>query len=238
MLQAVLAVLYDIHGNLTALEAVIADAESAGATGYFLGGDYCLIGGEPAGVLERLEKLPADTLWIRGNTERWVHEPEAIDVPVDAIRDAALFVRGAIGKPAVDDLAALPDLLTEVPHAGAEMTIFCHASPGSDMIGFTDRPAEGDGAAASNPYEANTIVCGHTHVQFAREVGVVQVVNPGSVGLPFDGDERAAYALLHEDGSFDLRRVDYDVDAAIAAYGHHEAEWIDIAKRRLREARP
>jgi predicted phosphodiesterase len=237
MLQAVLAVLYDIHGNLTALEAVIADAESQGATSYFLGGDYCMMGAEPAGVLERLERLPADTLWIRGNTERWVHRPEEIEIPVDALRNAALFVHDAIGKPAVDELAALPDLLANVPHAGAKMTVFCHASPGSDMVGFTDEPADSDGDAATNPYEANTIVCGHTHVQFAREVGVVEVVNPGSVGLPFDGDQRAAYALLRADGSFDLRRVEYDVDAALAAYAAHEDDWVEIAKRRLREAR-
>ena len=196
------------------------------------------MGAEPVGVLERLEKLPADTLWIRGNTERWVHRPDAIDIPLEPIRDAALFVRDAIGKPAVDDLAALTDHLIDVPHPGAQMTIFCHASPGSDMIGFTDEAKDTDGDAADSPYEANTIVCGHTHIQFAREVGVVQVVNPGSVGMPFDEDPRAAYALLSEDGSFDLRHAEYDVEAAIAAYGNHEGAWVDIAKRRLREARP
>lgn len=238
MLQAVLAVLYDIHGNLTALEAVIDHAEAAGATGYLLGGDYCLIGAEPAGVLERLEKLPADTIWLRGNTERWVHDPESADIPVDAIRDAALFVQHAIGKPAVDELAALPDVLTEVPHPGAEMTIFCHASPGSDMLGMTDVPADTDGDAIANSFEANTVVCGHTHIQFAREIGVIEVINPGSVGLPFDGNRDAAYALLGADGAFDLKRVAYDVDAAIAAYVDHTGEWVDIAKRRLRTARP
>ena len=233
-----LALLYYIHGNLSALEAVLDDAEEAGADGYFLGGDYCLIGAEPAGVLERLERLPADTLWLRGNTERWVANPQADDIPVAAIRDAALFVQHAIGRPAVVELAALPHVLTGVPHAGAEMTVFCHASPGSDMIGFTDVPAPGDGEAAKNPYEANTIVCGHTHVQFAREVGVIEVVNPGSVGLPFDGDHRAAYAMLDDDGAFALRRVEYDVDRAIAAYAEHQGEWVDLAKRRLRDARP
>lgn len=232
-----LAVLYDIHGNLAALEAVIADAESAGATGYFLGGDYCLIGAEPVGVLERLEKLPADTLWIRGNTERWIYRPDAIDIPVDAIRDAALFVRGAIGKPAVDELAALPDRLNDLPHPGGQKTVFCHASPTSDMLGFTDHPEPSDAAAAKNHFDARTIVCGHTHLQFIRTVGSTKIVNPGSVGLPFDGDQRAAYALLSEDGAFDMRRVEYDVDAAIAAYDALDGEWVSIAKRRLRDAR-
>jgi predicted phosphodiesterase len=233
-----LALLYDIHGNDTALAAVIEDARAAGADAWLLGGDYCMIGAEPAAVLDRLEGLPADTVWLRGNTERWVAHPEAEDIPVDAIRDAALFVQGAIGPDSVRELAALPDVVADVPFDGAAMTLFCHASPGSDMIGFTDEPAEGDGDAAENAFEANTIVCGHTHVQFIREVGVLEVVNPGSVGLPFDGDQRAAYALLAPDGSFDLRRIEYDVDAAIAAYGALHGDWVDIAKRRLASARP
>lgn len=238
-----IALLYDIHGNDLALEAVIADARAAGADAWLLGGDYCLMGAQPAAVLDRLETLPADTVRLRGNTERWVADPAAADIPVEAIRDAALWVRGAIGTDSVHELAALPDVVNDVPFAGAGMTVFCHASPGSDMLGFTDEPAASDGDAAANAAEANTIVCGHTHIQFIREVGVLQVVNPGSVGLPFDGDQRAAYGLLMPDGSFELRRVEYDIDAAIGAYQsigaapHGSGEWVEIALRRLRTAR-
>jgi predicted phosphodiesterase len=233
-----IALLYDIHGNDTALAAVIEDAKSAGADAWVLGGDYCLMGAEPAAVLDRLEGLPADTVWLRGNTERWVKKPDAKDIPVDAIRDAALFVQGAIGKDSVKELAALPDVVADVPFDGAANTVFCHASPGSDMIGFTDEPADSDGDAAANAFEANTIVCGHTHIQFLREVGVIEVVNPGSVGLPFDGDRRAAYGLLMPDGSFELKRVDYDIEAALEPYEELTGEWTEIAHRRLVNARP
>ncbi len=232
-----IALLYDIHGNDLALEAVIADARAAGADAWLLGGDYCLMGARPAAVLDQLETLPADTVWLRGNTERWVEHPDSPDIPVEAIRDAALFVEHATGVESVRELAALPDLVHDAPFAGAEMTLFCHASPGSDMVGFTDQAADGDGAAAASDFEANTIVCGHTHIQFAREVGVIEIVNPGSVGMPFDGDQRAAYALLAPDGSFDLRRVDYDIERAIAAYDQIEADWASIARRRLATAR-
>lgn len=238
MIPAVLAIAYDIHGNDHALAAVIDDANAAGATAWLLGGDYCLIGAQPAAVLDRLETLPAGTIWLSGNTERWVAHPDSDDIPVEAIRDGARFVQEAIGMESVRELAALPNTVADVPQPGAEMTVFCHASPGSDMIGFTDVPAESDGEAAESDYEANTIVCGHTHIQFAREVGVIEVVNPGSVGLPFDGDRRAAYALLREDGSFDLRRVEYDVDAALAAYDGLSGEWAEIGHRRLKNARP
>lgn len=234
-----IALLYDIHGNDAALQAVIADAEGAGADAWLLGGDHCLIGAQPAAVLDRLETLPADTVWLRGNTERWTAHPESNDIPLEAIRTGALFTAGAIGIEAVRELMALPDTVHDVPFDGAGGTVFCHASPGSDMIGFTDQPATSDASAAENPYEANTIVCGHTHIQFIREVGVIEVVNPGSVGLPLDGDTRAAYALLHPDGSFDLRRVEYDLQRALAAYDHVPAgEWVDLARRRLATARP
>ncbi|MBJ7458482.1 MAG: metallophosphoesterase family protein [Thermoleophilaceae bacterium] len=231
-----IALLYDIHGNDFALEAVIEDARSAGADAWLLGGDYCLMGAQPAAVLDRLEGLPADTVWLSGNTERWVAHPESDDIPIEAIRDAALFVQGAIGPDSVKELAALPDVVADVPFDGADMTVFCHASPGSDMIGFTDQPAETDGAAAESAYEANTIVCGHTHIQFIREVGVLEIVNPGSVGLPFDGDRRAAYALLAPDGSFELRRVDYNFEAALDAYGELEGDWLELARTRLLNA--
>lgn len=233
-----IALLYDIHGNDVALAAVIDDARAAGADAWLLGGDYCVFGAQQAAVLDRLETLPADTVWLRGNTERWAAHPEADDIPLEAIRDAAMFTAGAIGPDSVHELAALPHVVTGVPFEGAEMTVFCHASPGSDMIGFTDVAAESDGEAADSGFEANTIVCGHTHIQFAREIGVVEVVNPGSVGLPWDGDRRAAYALLAPDGSFELRRVEYDVDRAIAAYDGLAGDWVDLTRRRLKEARP
>lgn len=233
-----IALLYDIHGNDVALEAAIADAHSAGADGWLLGGDHCLFGAQPTAVLDRLQELPADTIWLRGNTERWVDQPGADDIPAEAVRDAARFTAGAIGVESVKELAALPHVLCDLPFDGAQLTVFCHASPNSDMLGFNADPAESDAEAVSSDFEANTIVCGHTHQQFTREVGVVEVVNPGSVGLPFDGDRRAAYALLAPDGSFKLRRVEYDVERAIAAYDGLKGDWTEVARRRLATARP
>ncbi|MBI4898228.1 MAG: metallophosphoesterase family protein [Actinobacteria bacterium] len=233
-----LALIYDVHGNLPALEAVLSDAAGAGATHHLLGGDYGMLGSQPTETIARLHALPADTIWLRGNTERWVRHPESEDIPFPAIADACRHVADALGHSEVAELAALPQMLSDVPVAGAAGVIFCHASPGSDMIGFFPQAADTDGTAATSDREANTIVCGHTHMQFRREIGVIEVVNPGSVGLPLDGDTRAAYALLAPDGSFELRRVEYDVEAAVAAYGTLETEWAEIAKRRLRTGAP
>ena len=110
--------------------------------------------------------------------------------------------------------ARITSLPPTAEHAGV---MFCHASPGSDMRGFSPQDDPGDAELLAGAEHAR-VVFGHTHVQFRRltEAGT-ELVNPGSVGLPFDGDRRAAYALLHDDGRLQLRRVAYDADVAATA---------------------
>jgi diadenosine tetraphosphatase ApaH/serine/threonine PP2A family protein phosphatase len=113
-----------------------------------------------------------------------------------------------LGEELSRELAALPD---STAHDG---TLYCHASPLSDMDGFYAEPHESD-AERLMGVEAERVVFGHTHLQFARTgPGGIELVNPGSVGIPLDGDRRAAYALLDDDGRIELRRVDYDWQAA------------------------
>jgi diadenosine tetraphosphatase ApaH/serine/threonine PP2A family protein phosphatase len=102
------------------------------------------------------------------------------------------------------ELAALPE------SAARGGTFFCHASPLSDMDSFYPEPHDSD-AERLMGVEAERVVFGHTHLQFRREgPGGIELVNPGSVGMPLDGDHRAAYALLHDGGEIELRRVEYD----------------------------
>jgi predicted phosphodiesterase len=82
-----------------------------------------------------------------------------------------------------------------------------------------------------------SLLCGHVHLQYTRRVGVVEVVNPGSVGFPFDGDPAAAWAII-EAGQVELRRTAYDVERALArlaGLGSHPER--ALAERRLRSAR-
>jgi diadenosine tetraphosphatase ApaH/serine/threonine PP2A family protein phosphatase len=222
-----LAVLYDIHGNLPALEAVLDDAQAAGATRYRLGGDYSAFGGWPADTVACLRALP-DAAWIRGNWERWQAEPAAVP---PAVAGAARFAVIALGPELVAELAALPQAEADGD------TLFCHASPGSDMDAFG--PAldpEGDDQLLAGVTEAR-VVFGHTHVQFRRPSPQgIELVNPGSVGLPADGDVRAAYALIAGDGVPELRRVTYDVEAAADALEAIGEDWAALSARRLRAA--
>jgi diadenosine tetraphosphatase ApaH/serine/threonine PP2A family protein phosphatase len=204
-----LAVLYDIHANLPALEAVLADAEAAGANHYVLGGDYAGLGAWPNETLERLHALqPAE--WIRGNWERWMGSPsEAVDVPF--VRAALAWVLDAVGGDAIAQLAGLPETLSR------DGILYSHASPVSDMLSFLPEPADDEEDLIGGATERR-LVFGHTHLQFRREgPGGVELVNPGSVGLPFDGDTRAAYGLVSDDGELELRRVEYDHEGVAAA---------------------
>ena len=217
----VLALLYDIHGNLPALEAVLADAGDADE--FLLGGDYATAGAWPRETLERLTELDNAT-WIRGNADRWLVERHDAPAPMDEIaaRTAELLDDGSVAK-----LAGLPE--------GIEVgdTLFCHASPRSDMQSFGAEP---------NPLEAELlegvtakrVVFGHTHVQFQRtDSGGVELLNPGSVGMPWDGDHRAAYAVIDGD-RVECRRAEYDWEASVAAVRARVGE---LPARRMEMAR-
>jgi diadenosine tetraphosphatase ApaH/serine/threonine PP2A family protein phosphatase len=198
----VLAVLYDVHGNLEALEAVLGDAREAGAERYLLGGDYALFGPWPAETVGRLHDL--DATWIRGNGERWTAHPA--DAPEDEVVQGAIEAsRAELGEGLIDELVALPE-----QYAAGDAR-YCHASPVSDVRSFFPEPAEDEAELLDGVYE-DRLVFGHTHLQFGRrsEVGGTELVNPGSVGMPFDGDPRAGYALVADHGEIELRRVAYD----------------------------
>jgi diadenosine tetraphosphatase ApaH/serine/threonine PP2A family protein phosphatase len=225
-----LAILYDIHANLPALEAVLGDAEKAGADQYFLGGDYAGLGAWPVETLERLRGLP-DVTWIRGNWERWlVDAPDASQEPV--IQSALAWVREAVGPEEIAHLSQLP--LT----ATLDGTLFSHASPVSDMRSFMPEPADDEDELMAGASERR-LVFGHTHIQFRRrgENGV-DLVNPGSLGLPFDGDRRAAYALVSDNGDLELRRVAYDHERAAAGIRERMPSYCEDLAVRVETATP
>jgi len=224
----VLAILYDIHGNLPALEAVLTDAQACGADRYLMGGDYASLGAWPVETLERLRKLPT-VARLRGNWERWQANPE--DMPEIPFNQAACrWVREQIGA-AAGELGALPETTT------VDGTFFCHASPRSDMRSFFPEPADDEAELLAGVSEKR-LVFGHTHLQFQRlSAGGIELVNPGSVGLPFDGDTRAAYAVI--DGErLELRRVEYDYERAAALARERIAEVGDDIAERIESASP
>jgi putative phosphoesterase len=224
----VLGVLYDIHGNLPALDAVLEETQLAGADRYLLGGDYALFGAWPAETVARLREL--DATWIRGNVDRWVDDPGEDDLP-DEVRGAIGRCRELLDAETIAELGALPAALVE---GGVR---YCHASPLSDLRSFPPEAGPEDEELLAGAEEAR-VVFGHTHLQFTRVGGVgTELVNPGSVGIPLDGDHRAAFALAHPDGRIELRRVEYDFQASASAVRDVLGEFGETAARRIEQAR-
>jgi diadenosine tetraphosphatase ApaH/serine/threonine PP2A family protein phosphatase len=199
-----LGLLYDVHGNLPALEALLADAKDVDS--WVLGGDYALFGAWPRETVERLREL--DARWIRGNGERWTGSPADAPEPVHGAIERCAELLGA---DLVTELAALPESLK------GDGALFFHGSPVSDVQSFFPEPAPGDEDLMGD-VTSGRLVFGHTHLPFARSgPRGVELVNPGSVGMPFDGDPRAAYAVVADDGAIDHRRVAYDHQASADA---------------------
>jgi predicted phosphodiesterase len=223
----VLALLYDVHGNLPALEAVLGDARAQGAERYLLGGDYALFGGWPNETVARLRTLEPAT-WIRGNGERWTASPA--DAP-EHVQGAIAVARDLLGDEVVAALGALPE------QSAQGDTLFCHGSPVSDVRSFFPEPGD-DEAELLEGVTALRLVFGHTHLAFKRAAGDVELVNPGSVGMPLDGDPHAAYAIVRHDGSVEHRRATYDHAASAARIREVAggADWGDWAAQRVETA--
>jgi predicted phosphodiesterase len=222
--------IYDVHGNLPALEAVLRDARDTDVTRWVLGGDYASFGAFPAEVVARLDELD-DAIWIRGNWDRWQQGEREDMPPGPELQDALGAVVEVLGPALVTRLAALP-----ATHLDGE-TLYCHGAPGTDMDSFLPDPTPHDDELLAG-VTARRVVFGHTHLPVDREHGGIHLVNPGSVGMPFDGDRRASWAVLHDDGTAERRRVDYDVEAECAALAQRfdGSDWVNGTMQRLRAA--
>jgi predicted phosphodiesterase len=205
---ATVAVLADIHANLPALEAVLAEADSAGAEAYVLLGDIAL-GPMPVPTLDVLASLSDRAIWVHGNCEREVVTAfdcgQLAENGSAAAATAALLSRGHR-----DQLDGLPLTLT-LDIAGLGPTLFCHATPRrDDEMALVDSPPE-HWAAVLADVTAGTVICGHTHMQFDRLAAGHRVINAGSVGMPY-GPPGAHWALVGPQVT--LRRTMYDTAVA------------------------
>jgi len=207
------AVLSDIHGNLPALEAVLADVDAAGADLIVLPGDMT-VGPLVLEILERLAALGDRAVWVRGNCERYLVEVfdgsyRAGGAPYDA---GTIWCGRQLTQAWRDRLAALP-LTATVAVDGLGEVLFCHATARDDEeIVLVDSPIEWfrDGLPG---IREQLVVCGHTHMPFDRLADGRRFVNPGSVGMPYGPPGTLAYwALLGPDVT--LRRTPYDLDQA------------------------
>jgi putative phosphoesterase len=198
------AAVYDVHGNLPALDAVLAEIAKIEPGLVVVGGDVAL-GPMPRETLERLLALGRDVRFVRGNADREAAE---------GVGEPGAWVAALLSAEQHGFLAGLP-LTEHVEVEGLGRVVFCHATPRSDEEIVTRVTPESRMAEALAGVEAEVVVCGHVHVRYDRAVAGKRVVNPGSVGLPYEAEPGAYWALLGSAVSF--RRVEYDVAAAVEA---------------------
>jgi predicted phosphodiesterase len=205
-----IAALYDVHGNLPALEAALAEVPDDATI--VLGGDIA-VGPFPHETLERLRALGDRALWLRGNADRELSPTEPGLAPEDLIG----WVRGRLSEEEIEFLHALPPTL-ELDVDGVGTVLFCHATPQNDVDIFLEGTPEARVAPALAGVDADLVVCGHTHMQFDRTVAGTRVVNSGSVGMPYEEEPGAYWTLLGPEIEF--RRSLYEPD-----HGEWPGEW-------------
>ena len=230
-----LAVVTDIHGNLSALEAVIDDLAQRSVHDVVHGGDLCLMGSSPAAVVDRIRELG----WqgVLGNADELLWRDEAraeqrerapkLGAWLDVLFDRyAPHTRELLGDERVGWLRGLPERL------GRGALTVVHAAPG-DLWRAPMPDADDDTLVATYGDIRPVVAYGHIHRPYIRRVRDLTVINCGSVGLPWDGDPRASY-LLVEDGEPQIVRVEYDVEreaSALASSGHPDADRLAEMRR-------
>jgi predicted phosphodiesterase len=187
------AALYDVHGNLPALEAVLAELDRQPVDAIVCGGDVAA-GPMPSEVLELLRDR--DARFVRGNADRELRDWAAERLTAEQL----------------DFLRALP-LTVSLDVDGLGPVLFCHATPRSDEEIVTRLTPDEEVAATLEGVSELVVVCGHVHVQYDRRVGGQRVVNAGSVGLPYEGRAGAFWTLLGPD--VEPRETSYDLEDAV-----------------------
>ena len=237
-----IAVVSDVHGNWTALQAVLKDMKSVGADLVVHGGDLVGSGSRPADVVDLIQSLG----WpgVVGNTDEVLWRPE----PLEAI---------ANGNPALTTLwqVVFADVASNRLTLGVERTrwlrslpnhwvdhgiAIVHASPGDCWRSPSPTGSDDEFDRAYGNLDAPLVIFGHVHQPFVRQLPERVVANSGSIGLPYDGDPRASYLVI-DDGRPTIRRVAYNVEAEIkelASNGYPRMPWISAILRTGRFALP
>jgi len=226
-----LAVLSDVHGNATALEAVRKALKKEKPDAVIVAGDLVMNGPEPSAAIDALRAMESDGATIvQGNTDVAVADfdyaaafPWFTDGVPDAHRAAAEWAHDELGDERLGWLRRLASerrlMLDDT------MVLACHASPGSQTQGFDSQLDPSVVLELISRTDARVICCGHTHLPDVRDLGWKLIVNDGSAGWIFDGDPTASWALIEIDGATvnaEIRRTEFDtmtVSNAISARG-------------------
>jgi putative phosphoesterase len=212
MTRVRVAALYDIHGMVVPLEAVLRELEHEEVDAVVVGGD-AISGPQPAETLALLRSVRVPMHWIRGNGERALG-PDGADAVVGDAEEALAFTASRLAEPERRELSELPERVT-LELDGLGPTLFCHASPRNDLDIVTEGTPDDRLRLLLDGVGEPVVVAGHTHMQLDRAVDGIRWVNPGSVGMPYEGEVAAFWAVLGPD--VELRRTPFDLDRSAEA---------------------
>ena len=233
-----IAVVSDVHDNVAAFEAVVADLRQVGADLVVHGGDLVGTGSRPPDVIDRIRALG----WpgVYGNADEMLWRPERLAEVLAApqferMRDMLLTQvipasLDAIGRDRLAWLRALP-----IRWSSGDVTVV-HAGPDDAWRSPAANASDEELAHVYGGLGTRVVVYGHIHVSFVRRLPSLTIANSGSVSMSYDGDPRAAYAVI-DDGQVTIRRVEYDVEKEIArlkATPYPEADWMAEIFRQAR----
>jgi predicted phosphodiesterase len=223
LIQHRIAIIADIHGNLPALQAVLGDLELVGPDEVLVGGDLGdLVGRGPQGsaVIEEIRSRGWPS--VRGNHEDYLLAFHRREVPEEWwSRDEWAAARWMTAELSDDDFLYLDSLPMTLSSTVAPGLLLTHGTPRSHSEGLGPWTSDVKLDKLLSTLADTLLVCAHTHRQMNRSFGSGQVVNVGSVGLPFNGDRRAQYAVFDWNGSawqVELRQVEYDLETIFEVY--------------------
>lgn len=225
-----IAVVSDIHGNLTAFEAVLADLEQTAPDVVFHGGDLADAGSGSVEIVDQIRGFG----WkgVAGNTDQMLAMPETFESFAsrspklarlwDVLREMAAATRELLGEERLAWLRNLPLVQLQAPIA------IVHASPGDPWSAPSSQATDEELISLYSSLNQPIVIYGHIHQPFVRTIGTLTVANSGSVGLPYDGDRRAGYLLI-DDSKVEIRRVEYDLVKelkVLRSSGIPHADWV------------
>ena len=238
-------VLSDIHGNIEALKSVISDMKTFDISYVLFLGDLVINGPAPLEVYQEMCKL-SPRCWVLGNTDDWFVEINVNWSP-SSDQEEILYQKYKYACKYLKDsfIAHLINRPKKCSLETGDLSILSvHGSPRSYSEGIFENTPHEDLEGMFSELKENFILCGHTHVPMDRSIGKLRVVNAGSVGLPFDGDPRACYAVIStpaENGNgslqVQLRRVAYNVEKVVEQFFARDHPAADVGAFNLRTAR-
>ena len=237
--MATIIVLSDVHGNFEALRAAWEDIQLRPFDALYFLGDAAAFGPQPDECVTMLRDTIQPTASIAGNTDRYLVSKSWESGDADPeVQKSLSWTHDRLSAASKKWLSKLPASANE-NIAGCAVELV-HGAPGDDErpVGPGMAPDELDKLFAK--HDAGVTFCGHTHVPWRGRVGEREIMNAGSIGLPFDGDERASYLRLQiVDGlvrDYECRRVRYQTETVIAQLEEAAAPWRETLTRRIRFA--